>query len=197
MHPEIASLHERMAQGGDWRTFQQEIARLNKEAETQQEYVTVLEAHRNLIAVAEHCFPPETYKQIKQIGQGEYQLFLSVEAMEGELINPVMLDQITAREVASGRMWPEDEYRKFAAAGGSVLGDSADCRYDRKLGDRIGIGGLILGALAFFLVSEVLGVAVALVGMGVGWFINEKRKKQSLEEAQFDRATRGYERPAA
>lgn len=182
-----------MAQGGDWRQFQQEIARLNKEARTQEEYVTVLEAHRNLIAVAEHCFPPETYEEIKRIGEGEYKLFLNVEAMEGDLINPIMLDRITAREVASGRMWEDDEFRKLAAAGGSVLGDSADHSYDRKLGDRIGLGGLILGALAFFLVSKIIGLAIAVAGMGAGWFINEQRKKKALEDARLDRGARGYD----
>lgn len=193
MHPEIASLHERMARGGDWRTFQKEIARLNGEAKTQEEYVTVLEAHRNLIAVAEQCFPPETYEEIKRIGEGEYKLFLNVEAMEGDLVNPVMLDRITAREVAIGRMWPDDSFRQLAADGGAVLGDSADSRYDRKLGDRIGIAGLIFGALAFFLVSKALGAIIAVVGMGAGWFINEQRKKKALEDARLDRGARGYD----
>lgn len=193
MHPEIASLHERMTQDGDWHTFQKEIARLNGEAKTQEEYVTVLEAHRNLIAVAEHSFPPETYEEIKRIGEGEYKLFLNVEAMEGELINPVMLDRITAREVASGRMCPDDSFRQLAADGGAVLGDSADSRYDRKLGDGIGLGGLILGALAFFLLSKTLGAITAVVGTGAGWFINERRKKNALEDARLDRGARGYD----
>lgn len=193
MNPEIASLHERMAQGGDWKAFQQEIARLNKEARTQEEYVTVLEAHRNLIAVAEHCFPPDTAAEIQRIGYGEYKLFLNVEAMEGELINPVMLDKITAREVAAGRLAPDDEFRKLAEAGGSVMGDSAGMEYDRKLGSRIAIAGIVLGALAFFLISKPLGIAVFVAGMAGGWFVNEKRRKEALQGARLDRLARGYE----
>jgi len=193
MNPDIASLHERMAQGGDWMTFREEIARLHEHAKTQEEYVTLLEAHRNLMAVAEHCFPPDKCAEIRQIGESEYKWFLNVEAMEGELINPVMLDRITAREVESGRMSANDDFRKFAEAGGSVLGDSADLRYDRKLGDGIGLGGVVLGALVFFLINKTLGVVVFLVGMGAGWFINERRKKLALEDAQLDRTTRGYE----
>jgi len=51
MRPEIASLHERMKQGGDWRAFRDEIASLHAAATTEEEYVTLLEAHRNLVAV--------------------------------------------------------------------------------------------------------------------------------------------------
>jgi hypothetical protein len=193
MNPEIASLQERMAQGGDWRAFQQEIERLHKEARTQDEYVTLLEAHRNLIAVAEHCFPADTATEIQKVGESEYKLFLNIEAMEGDLINPVMLDRITAREVAAGRLAPDDEFRKLAEAGGSVLGDSADRRFDRKLGDRIGMAGLALGVLAFFLVSKALGGIVLVVGMTAGWVINERRKKQALQGAELDRTARGYE----
>jgi hypothetical protein len=193
MNPEIASLQERMAQGGDWRAFQQEIERLHKEARTQDEYVALLEAHRNLIAVAEHCFPPDIAAEIRRIGESEYKLFLNIEAMEGDLINPTMLDRITAREVAAGRLAPDDEFRKLAEAGGSVLGDSADSHYDRKLGDRVGMAGLALGAIAFFLISKVLGAIVIIAAMGAGWFINEKRKRQALVGAQLDRLERGYE----
>lgn len=193
MNPEIASLQERMAQGGDWRAFQQEIERLHKDARTQDEYVALLEAHRNLIAVAEHCFPADTAAEIQKIGESEYKLFLNIEAMEGDLINPTMLDRITAREVAAGRLAPDDEFRKLAEAGGSVLGDSGDRHYDRKAGDRVGMAGLALGALAFFLISRTLGVIVIIAGMGAGWFINEKRKKQALAGAQLDRLERGYE----
>jgi hypothetical protein len=193
MNPEIASLHERMAQGGDWMTFREEIARLHEEAKTQEEYVTLLETHKNLVTVAEHCFPPDQCAEIRRIAKGEYKLFLSVEAMEGDEINPVMLDRITAREVAAGRLEPEDDFRKLAEAGGSVLGDSADLRYDRKLGDRIGFAGMGLGALAFFLLSKALGIVVLLVGMGTGWFINERRRKQALHGAQLDRDARGYD----
>lgn len=194
MNPEIASIHERMAQGGDWSDFRKEISRLlHDEARTQEEYVTLLEAHSNLMAMAEYCFPPDQCEQLRQIGKGEYLSFLNVEAMEGDQINPILLDQITAREVESGRMASDDDFREFAKAGGSVLGDSAGLRYDRKLGDRIGLGGLALGALTFFLIDRTLGVMLFLVGMGVGWFINEKRKKSAVLGAQLNRVARGYD----
>ena len=51
MKPEIASLHERMAKGGDWRAFREEIAALHAQATTEKECVTLLEAHQKLVAV--------------------------------------------------------------------------------------------------------------------------------------------------
>lgn len=193
MNPEIASIHERMAQGGDWRAFRDEIARLHQEAKTQDEFVTLLEAHRNLVAVAEHCFPPDTCAEIRRIAQAEYLHFLNVEAMEGELTNPVMLDRITAREVAAGRLDPDDDFRKLAQAGNEVLGDSADLKYDRKLGNSIGIAGLVIGVLAFFLISKGVGVVIFAAGMMAGWSVNYSRKKAALEGAQLTREQRGYE----
>lgn len=193
MNPEIATIHERMAQGGDWREFQQEIARLHKKARTQEEYVALLEAHRNLMAVAEHCFDPDKCAEIRRIGEAEYKLFLNVEAMEGDQINPVMLDRVTAREVAAGRMYAEEDFRKLAEAGGSVLGDGADLRYDRKLGDSVGIAGLVIGVLAFFLISKGVGIVILVAGMMAGWIINEQRKKQAIENAQISRLDRGYD----
>jgi len=192
MNPEISSLHQRMAEGGDWMKFREEIARLHNEAKTQEEYVTLLEAHRNLVAVAEHCFPPDQCAQIRQIAFGEYKMFLNVEAMEGEMINPVMLERITAREVAAGRLAADDEFRKLAEAS-ALLGDSADSRYDRKLGDSIGIAGLVIGAFAFFLISKGVGIVIFVAGIVAGWIINEQRKKAGLEGAQHDRMSRGYE----
>jgi hypothetical protein len=45
-----------MKQGGDWRAFRDEIASLHAAATTEEEYVTLLEAHRNLVAVAKYAY---------------------------------------------------------------------------------------------------------------------------------------------
>ncbi len=193
MNPEIASIHERMAQGGDWMAFRNEIARLHGVAKTQEEYVALLAAHRDLVAVAEHCFTPEKCAEIRRIARAEYLNFLNAEALEDGNINPIMLDRITAREVEAGRLDPDDDFRKFAEAGGAVLGDTSDLRYDRKLGDSIGIASLIIGVLAFFLISKGAGIVIFVAGMIAGWIINDQRKKQALEDAQLGRAARGYD----
>lgn len=193
MNPEIASLHDRMSQGGDWRTFQQEIGRLHKEARTQDEYVTLLDAHRILVAVAEDCFDPETCAEVRKIAASEYKTFLLAEAMEGDLVNPVLLDRITAREVESGRLAPDDDLRHLASAGGSTLGDAANMRYDRKLGDRIGLVGAVVGLALGFLASWVVGGVVIVASLGLGWWINEGRRREALRHAQGERTARGYD----
>ena len=183
-----------MAQGGDWSDFRKEISRLvHEEASSQEEFVTLLEAHRNLLAVAEHCFPPDQCAELRRIGQAEYLSFLNVEATEGEHINPTLLDRITAREVADGRMAADDDFRQFASDSGTTLGDTADLQYDRKLGDKIGIWSFALGAAAFFLLSKTLGLVLFVTGMGIGWWINERRKKAVLLDARISRAAKGYD----
>jgi hypothetical protein len=123
MKPEIVSIHERMQKGGDWREFQEEISRLHAEATTEEEYVTLLEAHRNLVAVGESAFDEETWSKILPVTEAEYKMFLNAEAMEDGVINPVLLDRITHREVEAGRLAPDDDLRTLSAAGASVLGD--------------------------------------------------------------------------
>src|SRR5690348_16052217 len=64
MKPEIASLHERTEKGGDWRVFRDEIAALHAEATNEEEYITLLEAHRKLVAVGKFAFDEETYAKL-------------------------------------------------------------------------------------------------------------------------------------
>ena len=191
MHPEIASIHGRLEKGGDWMDFRNEIARLHGEATTQDEYVTLLEAHHRLVAVAEHCFEPEKCAQIRQIAFGEYKMFLNVEAMEDGVINPVMLDRITRREVEAGRLAEGDGLRQLASAG-VTLGDSADSKFDRKVGDWVGLSSVALGIVAGLLSNWRVGLIVAILGMGLGWFLNERSRKAALANAQASRADRGY-----
>lgn len=184
MRPEIASLHVRMAEGGDWRAFRDEIAALHAEADAEDEYVALLEAHRNLVALAEHSFDAETYAKILPVATAEYRLFLNKESLEDGVINPVLLDRVTRREVDAGRLSPDDEFRKFAAAGASVLGDSAEitahkCRHGNWL--FYGMAGAAI--LAFGL--QQLGISpLWLIGLGliVGWLMNEREHKRIKRE---------------
>jgi hypothetical protein len=64
MKPEIASLHDRMKQGGDWMTFRDEIASLHAAATTEEEYVILLEVFRNLIAVGKSAYDEKAYAKL-------------------------------------------------------------------------------------------------------------------------------------
>ena len=181
MKPEIASLHERIAQGGDWRTFRDEIAALHEGATTEEEHVSLLEAHRKLVAVAKFAYDEETYANLFPITAAEYRMFLNKEAMQDGLINPVLLERVTRREVEAGRLDPDDELRKLAIAGASVLGDSAEITAHRcKHGDWFFYGmttaAILSAGLALTSWSPLWLIALGLL---VGWHLNERERKRS------------------
>ena len=109
-----------MARGGDWRTFRDEIASLHAAATTEEEYVTLLEAHRNLVTVGKFAYDEETYAKLLPITEGEYFNFLNKEALEDDLINPVLLERITRREVEAGRLDPNDRFRTLACTSAAI-----------------------------------------------------------------------------
>ena len=180
MNPEIASLHERMSNGGDWRAFRDEIAALHEQATTENEYVTLLEAHRNLVAVGKFAYDEETYAKLLSIATAEYRMFLNREAMEDGLVNPVLLERITRREVAAGRLDPNDSLRALAASGASVLGDSAETTAHRcKQGDWFFYGMAVAALLsAAFELIPLSPIWLIAVGLGLGWLLNERESKR-------------------
>lgn len=180
MKPEIASLHDRMNAGGDWRAFRDEIAALHAQASTEEEHVTLLEAHRNLVAVGKFAFDEETYQKLLPITDSEYRMFLNKEAMEDGSINPVLLERITRREVQSGRLSPDDGLRKLAVAGAAVLGDSGELSAHRcKHGDWFfyGMASAALLSVGFAHVS-VSPLWLVAIGLAIGWALNEGERKR-------------------
>ena len=184
MKPEIASLHRRMAQGGDWRAFRDEIAALRAEAITEDEYVTLLEAHRNLVAVGEQVFDAETYAKLLPVIRAEYLMFLNKESMEDGLINPVLLDRVTLREVKAGRLGPEDDFRKYAAAGAAVLGDSAEITaHTCRRGNFFFYGAAGSAIIAWALVQvDISPLWLMLAALVIGWYLNERERKRIKAE---------------
>jgi len=190
MKSEIATIHERMSQGGDWRTFQQEIAALHAEATTEEEYTTLLDAHQILVACAAEAFDPETHEKILPVARAEYLMFLNKEAMEDGLINPVLLDRITRREVEAGRLDPNDDFRQLAQAGGSVLGDSAELTAHRcKQGDWL-CYGMAGGAILAFLANlvDISPLWIILPAFLIGWYFNDRERVKIKGEIAARRA---------
>lgn len=181
MKPEIASLHERMSRGGDWRAFRDEIAVLHAAATTEEEYVTLLDAHRKLVAVGKFAYDEETYAKLLPIAATEYYLFLSKEAMEDDgMINPVLLERVTRREVEAGRLEPNDSFRTLAMSAASVFGDSAEITAHRcKQGDWFFYGMAIAAILSAGLVLIPFSpLWLIALGFLVGWFLNERESKR-------------------
>jgi hypothetical protein len=177
---EIASLHDRMSNGGDWRAFRDEIAALQAEANTEEEYVALLEAHANLVAVGKSCFDEATYAKLLPVTTAEYRMFLSKEATEDGIINPMLLERVTRREVEAGRLDPHDTFRTLAVSGASVLGDSTQlmahtCRHGTWLFFGMAIAAVLSLGLTQMHVSPLWLIALGLL---VGWFINERERKR-------------------
>ena len=196
MNPQIASIHDRMANGGDWMTFRNEIATLHASALTQAEYVTLLEAFSNLVAVGPAAFDSETWSKLLPIAQAEYKTFLNDEAKEGgERISPPMLDRITAREIAAGRLNESDGLREFAEAA-VILGDTLGIDKLVRPGNWL-FYGTALAAISFWLIGVVNLVISPLwllpLGFFAGWFFNEREQKAVKLQHLENRQRRGYD----
>jgi hypothetical protein len=64
---------------------------------------------------------PEAQERLRAARTADYNLLLMKESLEGENVSPARLLAATAREVAAGRMSPDDEMHKLAQAGQLLL----------------------------------------------------------------------------
>ena len=165
-------------------TFRAEIASLHEDARSEQERVTLLEAHRNLVAVGPHCFAPETWSNLLPVTQGEYKLFLSREAMEDGIMNPVLLERVVRREVENGRLSEDDDFYKLSVAASTVLGDSAGINTHKcKRGDWFCFGAIATAILAWgFLKVGISPIWLIVFGFAVGTFINGREIRRIKSE---------------
>jgi hypothetical protein len=111
----------------DWGQFRKEIIEEHKYATTETDRVTLLNLHKTLMDSVERQskFPADDRAEFKKLRSQEYNLLLFREAMIGRtdgLIDPTVMARITAREVAAGRMTPDDEMHTLSVAGAEVLG---------------------------------------------------------------------------
>lgn len=169
-----------MSRGGDWQAFRDEIAALHAAAASEEEYVTLLEAHSNLVAAGETVCDEQTYAKLLPIAAAEYRNFLNKEAMEDGMVNPALLGRITRREVEAGRLDPNDSFRTLASSEASVLGDFAEVTAHRcKQGDWFFYGAtsaaILAAGLALVPLSPFWLIAFAFAA---GWFLNERERKR-------------------
>lgn len=127
MNQKLADLIARIQsrQSFDALSVQKEMSALWDELDTEQDRVTLLGVHKAVMDLIERTgsLTGEALQRFQGAREGEYHLFLMKESMlDRENIDPQELDRITAREVASGRMSPDSEYRELAKAAGTVLG---------------------------------------------------------------------------
>ena len=87
-------------------------------------------------------------------------------------------------------MDPDDDFRKLAVAGSSVLGDSAELKAHRcKQGDYFFYGMGLAAILAFgFAQIGVSPLWLIAVGLLIGWLFNERERKRVKSEVAARRA---------
>lgn len=85
-------------------------------AKTEEMRVTLLELFKTTMDIVERNTAPEDLEQFKTARSQFYNLLLTREALVGETPSPEMLDAVTQREVAAGRMAPDDELRTLVKA---------------------------------------------------------------------------------
>jgi hypothetical protein len=112
-------------QAFDWNHCRKEIIEEHKHATTETDRVTLLDLYKMLMDAVERQakLSKEDRAKFTEARSQEYNLLLIREAMIGRtdgLVNPTVMRRITAREVAAGRMAPDDELHtmSFAVAEG-------------------------------------------------------------------------------
>jgi hypothetical protein len=120
-------LMEDMNAGGstDLRRVRDEIHQAHDEATTEQERVLCLALHKAVMDAAErNAIEPTDLVRFRKTRREDYNLLLIKEAVIGRTdgnVPPDRMASITRREVAAGRMSPEDELHKLAVAGDAIL----------------------------------------------------------------------------
>ncbi|CAE6814115.1 hypothetical protein R69746_05754 [Paraburkholderia aspalathi] len=93
-------------------------------AKTEEMRVILLGLFKTTMDIVERRFTPEDLEQFKTLRNQFYNGLLIREAFVGEDVSPEILDAVTQREVAAGRMAPDDELRRLAQVGVFALRDS-------------------------------------------------------------------------
>jgi hypothetical protein len=105
----------------DFLKIRDEIFENYERATTTHERNALLDIRNAIMDNFERSISSDDLEAFKKVRQQEYRLLLITEAVSGEYISPKAIDAVTRREVAAGRMAPDDEFRQLAAAGGAIL----------------------------------------------------------------------------
>ncbi|MDQ0319687.1 hypothetical protein QO002_001825 [Pararhizobium capsulatum DSM 1112] len=108
----------------DWRQAREEIHDAHDLATNAAERVLCLGVHKAIMDAVERHGAVSDVECFRKTRRQDYNLLLIKEVMIGKtdgLIDPIALAEITGREVAAGRMPPDDEFHKLATAGAAVL----------------------------------------------------------------------------
>jgi hypothetical protein len=108
----------------DWLGIRREIHDLFGQVATA-ERVALLGIYTAVMDAAERqsfAGRPDDLAEFREARRQDYTLLLVKETTVEGNVSPDLLDMVTAREVAAGRMSPDDEMRKLAISGVTTMG---------------------------------------------------------------------------
>lgn len=111
----------------DWseaRALRDRIVAAHRSAECEADRVAMLFSFQALMDHVEQSemLDESGLRQLAGLRRADYLMMLNLEALRDGNVDPDALDNVTAREVEAGRLAPNDEFRRLAAAGASLLG---------------------------------------------------------------------------
>ena len=101
----------------NWREINKEICNEFGRATTEDYRIALLEGFKSTMDIAETTVAPESLRVFQDARAKQYKLFIVEEALVGENVCVETLHAITQREIAAGRMLPDNELRKIAEMG--------------------------------------------------------------------------------
>ena len=109
-----------------WPTIVKKIQFEFRAAKNEDERAVLLGLHKSVLDMAAGRIAPDHLDKFLATRRSDYLSLLICESADGEgQIPPDVIDRITQREVAAGRMTEDDEFRKLAFAGTALLGSNA------------------------------------------------------------------------
>jgi hypothetical protein len=108
----------------DWTRKREELRAEHRLATTTHDRETLLAAYKTLMDRVEKHIRPEDLEEFKELRRQDYSLLLFREGMIGndtDILDTHVMAAITSREVAAGRMSPDNELHKLAVAGSFIL----------------------------------------------------------------------------
>ena len=98
----------------DWRVTREAISAAHAAATSISERVEALQAHQEFMNyVAQYRIGDADRAEFQALRKQEFNLFLVAEARIGDNASVELMDEITQREIAAGRLKPDDELRKI------------------------------------------------------------------------------------
>lgn len=104
--------------------IREEIVEAYKNANQESEETMLLQLHKVVMDNAERFLSADVLDQFRITRRQDYNFLLISKCLDGENVSPDLLHAVTQREVAAGRMTPDDELCQLAAAGKEILGSS-------------------------------------------------------------------------